>query len=69
MPVILATQKAEIRKIPVGTQPSHIVCQTLSLKTPSQKRVGGEAVGGGFEFKSQYCNKQKVKKVFKKSDS
>jgi hypothetical protein len=29
MPVILATQEAEIRKIAVGSQPRQIVCETL----------------------------------------
>jgi hypothetical protein len=37
MPVILATQKAEIRKIEVQSQPRQIVLKTLSPKTPSQK--------------------------------
>jgi hypothetical protein len=30
MPVILATQEAEIRRIMVQSQPSQIVCETLS---------------------------------------
>jgi hypothetical protein len=41
MPVILATQKAEIRKITVQSQPRQIVLETLSQKNPSQKRAVG----------------------------
>jgi hypothetical protein len=43
MPVILATQEAEIRKIPVQSQPRQVVCETLSQKTLSQKRADGVA--------------------------
>jgi hypothetical protein len=57
MPVILATQEAEIRRITVPSQPGQIVCETLSRKNPSQKRVGVVAQGIGPEFKSQYCKK------------
>jgi hypothetical protein len=47
-PVILATQKAEIRRITVRSQPRQIVHETLSQKkkkNPSQKRVDGVAQG------------------------
>jgi hypothetical protein len=37
MPVIPATQEAEIRRIEVQSQPRQIVCKTLSRKTLSQK--------------------------------
>jgi hypothetical protein len=37
MPVILATQEAEIRRIRVQSQPRKIVHETLSQKNPSQK--------------------------------
>jgi hypothetical protein len=40
-PVILATQKAQIRRIMVHSQPWEKVWETLSPKKPSQKRVGG----------------------------
>jgi hypothetical protein len=40
---ILATQKVEIRRILVRSQPSQIVHDTLSQKNPSQKRTGGMA--------------------------
>jgi hypothetical protein len=33
MPVILANQEAEIRRITVRRQPGEIVCETLSRKT------------------------------------
>jgi hypothetical protein len=39
MPVILATQEAEIRRITVQSQPRQIVHKTLSGKNPSQKRA------------------------------
>jgi hypothetical protein len=38
MPLILATQKAEIRRITVQSQPRQIVHETLSQKYPSQKK-------------------------------
>jgi hypothetical protein len=41
MPVILATQEAEIRRISVWRQSGQVVHETLSQKTPNQKR-GGE---------------------------
>jgi hypothetical protein len=37
MPVIVATQEAEIRRITVQSQPGQIVHETLSQKNPSQK--------------------------------
>jgi hypothetical protein len=37
MPVILATQEAEIRRIMVLGLPRHIICETLSLKYSTQK--------------------------------
>jgi hypothetical protein len=36
-PVIPATQKAEIRRIAVQSQPKQIIHETLSRKKPSQK--------------------------------
>jgi hypothetical protein len=38
MPVILATQEAEIRRIMVQSQLRQTVCETLSRKNPSQKK-------------------------------
>jgi hypothetical protein len=39
MPVILATQEAEIRKIVVPSQPGQILCKNRSQKThPPQKK-------------------------------
>jgi hypothetical protein len=61
MPVIPATQEAEIRTVMVRTQPWQIVCETLSRKNPSQKKAGGVAQGEGPEFKSQYQKKKNLK--------
>jgi hypothetical protein len=57
VPVILATQKAEIRRIMVRSHPGQIVHETLSRKYPPQKRDGGVAQGVGPEFKLQ-CHKK-----------
>jgi hypothetical protein len=57
MPVILATQEAEIRRITVGSQPRQIVFETLPQRKPSQKKTGGVAQGVGPEFKPQYGKK------------
>jgi hypothetical protein len=51
MPVILATQEAEIRRITVQSQPGQIVHETQS-----QKRAGGVAQGVGSGW---YCKKKK----------
>jgi hypothetical protein len=40
MPVILATQEAETRRIVVQRQPRQTVHGTLSCKYPTQKRAG-----------------------------
>jgi hypothetical protein len=40
MPVILATQEAEISRIAVQSQPSQIVHKTLSQKYSTQKTAG-----------------------------
>jgi hypothetical protein len=37
MPVILATQEAEIRRIMIRSQPRQIVCETLSQKPIAKK--------------------------------
>jgi hypothetical protein len=58
MPVIPATQEAEIRRIWVQSQPRKIVYGTLSQKYPVQKRAGGMTQGVGPEFKPQ-CQKNK----------
>jgi hypothetical protein len=41
MSVILATQKVEIRRISVQSQPGQTVHETLSQKNPSQKGLSG----------------------------
>jgi hypothetical protein len=38
MPVILATQEAEIRRITIQSQPGHIVQETLSQKKYLHKK-------------------------------
>jgi hypothetical protein len=59
MPVILATQEAEIRRIKVQSQPEQIVHETLSRKNPSPKRDGGVvAQGAGLDLKLQNCKKK-----------
>jgi hypothetical protein len=58
MPVVLATQEAEIRRTVVQNQPKHTVTETLSQKHPTQKTTGGVAEGVGLEFKSQYHQKK-----------
>jgi hypothetical protein len=57
IPVIPATQEAEIRRIVVRSQSGQIVHETLSRKTLYKKRAGGVAQGEGPEFKPQYCKK------------
>jgi hypothetical protein len=68
MPVILATQEAEIRRIVVQRQPRQIVCETLPWKNPSQKKAGGVAQGVDPEFKPQYRRKKKKKRNRKQTD-
>jgi hypothetical protein len=59
MPVILATQETEIRRIMVQSQPRQIVHKTLFRKTLHKNRAGGVAQGEGPEFKPQYHLKKK----------
>jgi hypothetical protein len=55
IPVILVTQKAQIRRITVQSQPRQIFpTDPISKKKHSQKRAGGVAQGVGPEFKPQY---------------
>jgi hypothetical protein len=55
MPVILATQEAEIRRIKVRSQPGQMVQKTLQNPiTHHKNRAGGVAQGVGLEFKPQY---------------
>jgi hypothetical protein len=50
-PVILASEKAEIRRIAVQSQPRQIVPKMLSQKNPITKRTSGMVQGVGPEFK------------------
>jgi hypothetical protein len=65
MPIVLATQEAEIRRITVPSQPGQTVREILSQKYPSQKRAGEVAQGVGPEFKPQYGKKKKKKEMRK----
>jgi hypothetical protein len=60
MPIILATQEAEIRRLVARSQHRQIVCETLSRKNPSQKRASGVAQGIGPEFKPQNHKKKRI---------
>jgi hypothetical protein len=59
MPIILATQEAEIRRIMAQSQPGLILCETLPQKYPTQKKAGGVAQGVGPEIKPQYHKKKR----------
>jgi hypothetical protein len=63
VPVILGTQKAEIRSITVRSQPGQIVGETLSRKKPTQKRAGGVTQVLGPELKPQYHKTKRKKGV------
>jgi hypothetical protein len=55
MPVILATQETEIRKIEAQSQPRQIISRSYLKKTHHKKGLGGVAQGVGPEFKPQHC--------------
>jgi hypothetical protein len=62
MPLILATQEAESRRIMVQSQPRQIVPQDpipKIKKKSSQKRAGGVAQGVGPQFKPQTAKKKR----------
>jgi hypothetical protein len=67
MPVILATQEGEIKRIVAQNQPRQVVHETLSQRNPSQNSAAGVAQGVGPEFKPQY--QKKKKKNFKRRGS
>jgi hypothetical protein len=58
MPVLLATQEAEIRVV-VQSQPGQIIPKTLSPKNLSQTRAVRVAQGVDPEYKPQYRGKKK----------
>jgi hypothetical protein len=47
MPVILATQQAEIRRIKVQSQPGQIVHETLTQKKPYHKTKTNKQTNAG----------------------
>jgi hypothetical protein len=52
MPIIIATQETEIRRIEVRSHSRKIVHETLPiLRIPTTKKAGGVAQGIGLEFK------------------
>jgi hypothetical protein len=57
VPVIPATQQAEVRRITVRSQLRQIVLNPIE-KTHYKKRAGGVAQGEGPEFKPQHWKKQ-----------
>jgi hypothetical protein len=59
MPVILATQEAEIRRIAVQSQPGQIVQETLSQKKPFTQKGWWRGSSVAPEFKPQYGKKKK----------
>jgi hypothetical protein len=63
-PIILVIQDAEIKRIMVQSQTRQIAYETLSQKSPSQKRAGGVAQGTGPGFKPQYRKNKQIKKTY-----
>jgi hypothetical protein len=65
MPVIRATQEAELRKIMVRSQPRQIVLQDPILKNPITKTwAGGVAQAAGPEFRLQNCKNNNNNKLY-----
>jgi hypothetical protein len=65
IPVILATQEEEIRKIEVLSRPEQTVHETPSPNNPITKKRDGGVVGGiGPSFKPQYYKNNKKRKTF-----
>jgi hypothetical protein len=64
LPIILATQRAENRRITVQSQPRQIVCKTLSQKTLHEIRAGEWLKVKAMRlFKSHYWKRKKKKDV------
>jgi hypothetical protein len=64
MPIILATQEAEIRRIEVQTQPRQKLERPYLRKTLHKKWSSGVAQGVGPEFKPQSRKKKKKNSFF-----
>jgi hypothetical protein len=58
VPVILATQKGEVRRITFEVNPGKSF-ESPYLEKNLHKRAGGVAQVAGPEFKPQYCKKKK----------
>jgi hypothetical protein len=63
MPVILANQEAEIKRIMIQSPPGQIGHETQTWKNTSQEKADGVAQGVGSEFKTQYWKKEKDKSL------
>jgi hypothetical protein len=61
MPVIVASQEAEVRRITVRSQVVKYFSRPYLKKKKSQKRASGVTQGIGLEFKPQ-CHKKKNQK-------
>jgi hypothetical protein len=61
MPVILATQEADIRRIKVQSQPKQIVHKILARKTLHKNQAGGVAQSEGPELEKPFTKIRLVK--------
>jgi hypothetical protein len=64
MPVILATEEAEIRRIAVQSQPGQIVPRDSISKNPSQKKAGGVGQAVGPELPLSLCQNSSLCQIF-----
>jgi hypothetical protein len=64
MPIILATQEAELRRIMLQNQPQDKQFVKPYPKNPSQKRTRGLAQAVGSEFQPKYWKKMRFCSLF-----
>jgi hypothetical protein len=69
MPVILATQEAELRRTAVQSQPREIVCKTLSQKYPTKRGLVESLPSKHETLSSKPQYHKKKKKGRKKNES